>query len=467
MKFSLNSKYKNLSNKDKCIQKIFECIIAKDCILIVSELLEYTLKDFLKKHTDVCCECVEDCEYPIRVEWYFGKLIYRILNKLQDLFEKSLFFGSLINSSDIYIRDIDIKFNEKIDPNLSMSKVEKEIEFVFTNPFFYEIETIFKLVNNTGFPDFYPPEILCFFEEDPQTHLITKIKGRNLFRLKEEKKNLTEIDENKKILNQRKSKLDNTNSNNFNNELNEIPGKSKRHNLRNIAIPVENINLVQEEIYFLINNKQKILFDSWFVGMLIYDIIFNELPIEFDSLKEAKEFFFPNLNLKDKIGSKIGQIIKVILPGLDQEEKNDDEKKLLNSNKITFNYRKYDISHVMREFINMCLKSNPDERVYPSFKDCDEEIFKRIFINDDSKFGISKINESKSDNSYLNLKDYDEKAKEFVILKHDYEQFIMKKEDDIDIFHGKFFLNFIRDPNIEENELLKLFPNFYTEKFVL
>jgi hypothetical protein len=71
--------------------------------------------------------------------------IIELLVKLKS----TIFFGGLLNSFDIYVN--------KKESDDGLIKI--------THPFFFELETIFKILDNEQYQNFYPPEFICNFRQ--------------------------------------------------------------------------------------------------------------------------------------------------------------------------------------------------------------------------------------------------------------------------------------------------------------
>ncbi len=319
LKFSFFSKYKNLSEYDSNIQTIYDIVIANDCVLVVTELLENNLKDFLIKNKDICKESRLESKGEIRIEWYFGKLIYEIIKKLNEYAKKRIYFGSLINTHDIYVRNIDLDLIDIIDIEMenTIQNESEDINFVFTNPFFYEIETVFKSMDNNIISYTYPPEFLKHLIEN-KTYKRFMLFEKNVFfyRTKEEKeiyKQNTDIrksfpDDNLKY--SKKNILDSSSKNLL--LQNKMSSSTKEINIMNKKNSSEfgkktssnKIDVNELEKNLLVTDKQREQFDAWMIGMLIFDIIFNSIPEDLSQkkdMKEIKEFYLSDKNIFDFI----------------------------------------------------------------------------------------------------------------------------------------------------------------------
>jgi len=544
--YSLVSKYKSLGLNDKHIQKIFEIIIANDCVLVVTELYENNLKDFLIKNKDICKSSYLTSQLEIKIEWYFGKLIYDLVNKLNELKKKNVFFGALINSNDIYIRNFDLNYNDILQLDATNISVLDDIDFVFTNPFFYEIETLFKLLNNGPIAYIYPPEFMKHFKHDTKRFGFIQIdQGVYIFRSKEEKefygdkhqdelifgeKNVKKLSNIKTVKNESiLSKFNSGNLNNFNDEKNI--NNNENNKLKRISFTSKNINkekksggilssllkkkeknfkeknnedFVSTEVYLLVSSDQRVKFDAWMIGMLIFEIIFNKYPSDITKLKdfnEVLEFYFPdsfsnyfknNLNsnkkksVKDsscpiKLGTNLIKIginnntnnnnkISYISPKNLNTDENIQEKK----HPKKFSFLRSGISNLMKDLLSYCFKIDWKSRVYPNFDDCTDEKIKNLKVNSDIIASEKNI-DNENDLSESMGKNYDVQET-FEILKgegrNQYVDFIMRKNEYVkliterrseyaDTFLYKFFFNKIKLNSDKNEENLKKLDKIY------
>lgn len=511
MQYSFYSKYKNISDEDKTIQKVYEIIIGYDCILVVTELLENTLKDFLNKNKDICDECIEPCNVECRVEWFFGKLIYDIISKLNELSKKSIYFGSLINSSDIYVRNFNIVYNDPMQVNNPI----EDIEFVLTNPFFYEIETIFKILNNAIFAFTYSPEMIKLFSiQRSKPEQIEKLENVYFFRKKPQKNMNEENDTNKKDVKTNQNLLrsgrtiisfskQQNNTSSFMNKVSngDILEKLNGNNNSNL-IDLEKNNSDEakqtvNEINFLLSKEEKEKFDAWMIGMLVYDIIFNKFPDQITKSKDLyfiKSFYFPKFfykisekvkiqvlkgkkQAKSKVKLSKDDIINRFLnftlskteiqKRIQESTQAENEKKINENiktkNDIYFTFPKLGISFVMKELLNFCLKIEPKARIYPRFDLPTEETLHRnnkkpddSYLKEFSIMSESKNYSIKDSAGNLNI-EHKHQFLEFSILFKEYYSYISKKEKNktIDDFHINFFKNVFREDIADEELFLK------------
>jgi len=503
------SKYKSLGLSDKNIQKIFEIIIANDCILVVTELFEHTLKEYLIKSKDICHSTYLTAQLEIRIEWYFRKLIYDIVNKLNEVKKKNIFFGALINTYDIYIRNINLDLNNIYEfGNGSTNNYMEEIDFVFCNPIFYEFETLFKLLNNGRSAFIYPPELLEHIKCDEATYgLVLLNEGIYVFRSKEEK----ELYKDKPKLNtvllsevgMKSSPLKKYKSVNFYSnigkmssdkivaEINIKPSdssnnykenlKSQRHSIavsvnankdgKKSGIFSSTLIKNKKEYNLLVSYDQRAKFDSWMIGMLIFEIIFNKYPDNITQLKnlnEIKEFYFNELcsNISEK--NKNVNMRTSIKP---TEDDNSKIKTITEKKKHRFfTFFSSEISSPIKDLLNYCFKINLKKRVYPNFDDCTDEIIKKIKVISEEIVGESNVNEKNDENSQAIDKNYDleetleilkgedkNKYVDFIRRKNEYVKLISERRAEyVDTFHSKFFFNQVNmtDKN-EENVITK------------
>ncbi len=135
-------------------------------------------------------------------------------------------FSALINSNDIYVNE----FGEEIS-NSGSSNNKKQNSFIkITHPFFNQLETVFKILDNEHYPNFYPPQFIDQFKLDPQT-------GKVLM-------DCTDLSDALSLIN---------------------------HN-----------------------------FDTWALGYLLYEILYEIVPFKFENIEKAKFAF-----KKNKVNYKI------------------------------------------------------------------------------------------------------------------------------------------------------------------
>jgi len=537
--FSLSSKFKSLASADKNIQKIFEIITSNDCILIVTELYEHTLKDFLVKNKDICKVNFSSTIAEFKIEFYYGKLIHDIIMKLNDLSKRGIFCGGLINSNDIYIINFNLQLTDKMRMDFSNSISIEEIEFVLTNPFFYEIETLFKLLEGGKIALTYPPEVLeHFYKNKKQFGLIEIKKNVFLFNTKEHKRlyeqpikssilNLQEAKKSqKKVVTQQKiiPLFNNSISSNAINKVVElglnkegeiaIENRDSHYGLNNIdkgstiirkksqginsnlvrskskskkgKLDENKQEFIKEDICLLADFEQKQKFDAWMIGMLIFEIIFIDIPFpralkQYFNFNNVKSFYFEenpifsneNLaNASSKVQNDLDSFGKeIIKKGLEKLNlKNHILMSILNKNKLVqanknkkinqnlhFSYLKYGISIIMKELLCYCFKYDWKARIYPTFDDCTDEKIKNFrHIPEDSISNTKNIHNFSDEMSITTVgKIYDihdtfdnikgenkNKYIEYLINKNKYLKFLKNKRPEvreIDAFHTDFY----------------------------
>jgi serine/threonine protein kinase len=162
--------FKNLKHIN--IQKLIDYIDDDKGIYIVLEFCDFTLKDYVQ----MTREPVKNVRFP-PFEMKVRKVITQILETVNFMHSKSMYFGGMLNSSDIMIKeDESSKFS--LDYKKSANTIVK-----FPNPFLCELFTILKLYNIESFPSYYAPEIFKLFEEKEIERAIEKKNSFDLSNL--------------------------------------------------------------------------------------------------------------------------------------------------------------------------------------------------------------------------------------------------------------------------------------------
>lgn len=123
------------------IQQIIDINIDDKGLWVVTEFLETHLIEYL--------ETVRNDGHGKCKELKYRNIVIPLLDLLNGL-DNKISFAGLLNSFDIYVND-----NKK--PNESFIKI--------THPFFNKLETVFKILDNEQYQNFYPPEFICFFKQ--------------------------------------------------------------------------------------------------------------------------------------------------------------------------------------------------------------------------------------------------------------------------------------------------------------
>jgi hypothetical protein len=435
MQFECLSKYKNLGKNHKQIQEVHEMIIRDDCILVVVEKFDNSLKDFLDENDDICDEFQENI-LPPRKEWYFTRLIYDIVTKLNELKRYGIFFGTLININDIAIRNFKVNLKDKYGFDQAMLNIE-DVEFVLPNPFLYEIETIFMMLDNNITTKVFPPEMLeRFIPNSSKPNILEKTKEFTFFTQNDQSEKELEIKLKTKesILEQR----------NLTRRFSSLPS-SRIQELQD--------NHKENKDVFLGNDQEKTNFDSWMLGLLIYQILQNRLPENISLLEDIEK-------VKNYYSIASQDLKKTKLPGATDLLGSLFAHHLLKvkKNVIGLEYFFMEISVVMRKIIGDAMKLNPKYRIYPSFDDCTNGL--KIVDSIDQSMTESFLTESLNinDKSHKTVK-LGEEDKELVFFKLKKEYItIFLDEYDPDNF-DKFHLDYFWTPNskgMDREKFIKL-----------
>jgi len=151
-----NSKADDMIKKfQDSIQKIYDIQINENGIYVVTEFCETTLAEYLRKiRVNIKSNKCAELKYK--------HIFIPILDLLSNL-EYKVTFSGLLNSSDIYV-------NEKGDssnPNSHGNNIFGNSFIKITHPFFNQLETVFKILDNENFPNFYPPQFIKQFKLEP------------------------------------------------------------------------------------------------------------------------------------------------------------------------------------------------------------------------------------------------------------------------------------------------------------
>jgi len=208
----------DLINNSESIQKIYDIQINEKGVFVVTEFCETTLEEYLRKLR-------ESIKSNKCAELKYRNIFIPILDLVDDL-DYKVSFSALINSNDIYVNE----FGEEIS-NSGSSNNKKQNSFIkITHPFFNQLETVFKILDNEHYPNFYPPQFIDQFKLDPQT-------GKVLM-------DCTDLSDALSLIN---------------------------HN-----------------------------FDTWALGYLLYEILYEIVPFKFENIEKAKFAF-----KKNKVNYKI------------------------------------------------------------------------------------------------------------------------------------------------------------------
>jgi len=444
MQFSCTSKYKNLGKKHKEIQEIHEMIIRDDCILIVIEHFENNLKDFLDLNQNICIRPEQDELLPPRKEWFFTKMIYDICNKFYELTKIGIFFGTLINPYDISIRNLNVNLKDKYGADKTMANIE-DVDFVLPNPFLYEIETIFMTLDNNITTKTFPPEMLeKFVMNKDKQNILEKVKNICFFNnlMEEENKEKQEMN----LLDKSYGLIPRK----FSSRLYSAEKREREEKKDSQIIHLNNLT------FFLSEEEEKIQFDSWMLGLLIYLILQNQLPENLTKLKNIEEvkLFYSSSNFdfyKNKANGTLKPMEALFANKFLQEKKKP----------IGIEYIHTEISFVMKRIIGDAMKKNPKFRIYPHFVDCNDDL-KIVDSIDQNSLSESFLSENlrnfHKDIRINNEKFFDEEKEiQFLIVKKNYIKPFLEEYDPerFEDFHLMYFFT-PSNLNIERDKYLKL-----------
>lgn len=141
-----------LRKMGECIQRIFDIEINENGVFVVTEFNETTLAEYLRymRESFKSNKCAE-----LKYKHVFLPVLELVYN-----LDYKVSFSGLLNSSDIYV-------NEKASGSAANNSNDSFIKI--THPFFNQLETVFKILDNENFPNFYPPQFIAQFKQEPQS----------------------------------------------------------------------------------------------------------------------------------------------------------------------------------------------------------------------------------------------------------------------------------------------------------